>query len=179
MSTAQQIDPLGDGDFPAGANAADAPAAVQRVLDAMERAAIPFTLKQLPAELTEPEDLAEACDCDPNFIVQSLLLRGKTTKRPFLLLHSAASKVSDKLLGTIVGENLQRADAEYALRLTGFPIQNVPPMPHLNRIPVMLDGSLMRFARVFCPVGAPGYLASVPTLVLARAVSARIIRLET
>ncbi len=178
MSAAQEVDPLSNAPLPAGADAADAPPATQRVLEALTRYGIPFSLKLLPAPAQTPEDIAEACDCDVNFIVQSTVYRGKTTKKPFMLLYSAASKVSDKAIGIIVGENLQRADADFTLRLTGFNLGVVPPLAHSNRIPVMLDSSLTRFARIWCPAGAPEAIVSVPTLVLARAISARLVRLE-
>ncbi|MCA0399374.1 MAG: hypothetical protein LCH38_01005 [Proteobacteria bacterium] len=178
MASAQQIDSLHDSEFPPGADPALAPAAVRRVLDAMTRAALPFTLKHLPPEATTTEEIAEACDCDVNFIVVPVLFRSKNTKKPFLLFHSGASQVNERFISQIVGENLHRADADFALRCAGYVNEAIPPMPHLNRIPVMLDTQLLRFARVWVPAGAPGYVASVPTMVMARAIAARIIRLD-
>jgi prolyl-tRNA editing enzyme YbaK/EbsC (Cys-tRNA(Pro) deacylase) len=157
---------------------AGASAATRRVLDAMTRSAIPYELKILPEGPLNDEEIAAHCDCEINFIVHAMVLRGKTTKKPILLLHSAASKVNDKIIGQIVGENLQRADADFVRRLTGYPIEAVPPTAHLNRIPVLFDGTLTRFPRIWVSTGTPGAIASVPTLVLARAVSARIINLE-
>lgn len=178
VSQTQEIDLLSTGPVSTGDDAADASPATRRVLDTMTRSGIPYSLKLLAAAARSPEEIAEACKCDLDFIVQSTVFRGKTTKKPFLLLHSAVSKISDKHLGFIVGENLQRADPDFILRLTGYPIDTVPPLAHLNRIAVMLDGSLMRFARVWCPAGAANAVISVPTLVLARVISARIVRLE-
>lgn len=178
MSAAQEIDPLSNGPLPAGADAADASPATRRVLEALTRYGIPYSLKLLPPGVQTSEEIAEACDCDVNFIVQSTIYRGKTTKKPFMLLSSAASKVSDKAIGIIVGENLQRADADFTFRLTGFPLGVVPPLAHNNRIPVMLDSSLTRFARIWCPAGSQEAIVSVPTLVLARAISARLVRLD-
>lgn len=176
MTAAQPIDLLSEHQPPAGADVSTAPAIVRRVAEAMDRAAIPFTLKLLPRPMTAPEDLAQACGCEVNFIVQAMLMRGKATKKNFLILHSAATRVNDRILGPMVGENLQRADADFTLRFTGYPMGCVPPVGHQNRVPVLMDISLTRFARVWCPAGAPNALFSVPTLVLARAVSARIVQ---
>lgn len=178
MSQTQEIDSFSTGPVPTGADAADASPATRRVLDAMTRSGIPYSLKLLPDGAGTPEEVAEACGCDLDFIVHSAIFRGKATKKPFLLLHSAVTKVNDKHLGSIVGENLQRTDADFTLRLTGYPTGTVPPLAHLNRIAVMLDSSLTRFPRVWCPAGAANAIISVPTLVLARVISARIVRLE-
>lgn len=176
VTAAQPIDLMSEQQPPGGADVSAAPAMVRRVADAMDRAAIPYTLQMLPRAMTAPEELAEACGCEVNFIVQALLMRGKATKKNFLILHSAATRVNDRILGPMVGENLQRADADFTLRFTGFPMGCVPPIGHQNRVPMLMDISLTRFARVWCPSGAPNALFSVPTLVLARAVSARIVQ---
>ena len=178
MSAAQKIDSLSTDSTSAGADPANASVATRRVLDMMTRTGVPFFLKLLPEGAPTPETIAELCDCDLDFIVQSNVFRGKTTKKPFLLLSSSTTKLNDKTIGIIVGENLQRADADFTLRLTGYPVGSIPPLCHLNRIPVMMDSALMRFPRVWCPAGAPNAIVSIPTLVLARAVSARVVRLD-
>lgn len=179
VSAAEKLDPLATMSDAVPANQPKLSAAARRVLDTMTRMAIPYELKTLPAHLQSDEDIAEFCDCDVNFIVKATILRGKATKKPVLLIYSAASKLSEKQVGALVGENLQRADAEFVRRYTGFPIESVPPLAHLNRMPVMFDSALMRFARVWCPSGSPDVIASVPTLVLARAISARVVPLDS
>ncbi len=176
MTAAQPIDLLSDHQPATGADVASAPGIVRRVAEAMDRAAIPYTLKMLPRPMTAADEIAEACGCDVNFIVQAMLMRGKATKKNFLILHSAATRINDRVLGPMVGENLQRADADFTLRFTGYPMGCVPPLGHQNRVPVLMDIGLTRFARVLCPSGAPDALFSLPTLVLARAVSARIVQ---
>lgn len=178
MSAAQQIDSFSTETASAGADPANASVATRRVLDMMTRTGVPFFLKLLPEGVHTPEQVAELCNCELDFIVQSTVFRGKTSKKPFLLLSSSATKLSDRNIGTMVGENLQRADSDFSLRLTGYPNGAVPPLCHLNRIPVMMDSALMRFPRVWCPAGATNAIVSIPTLVLARAVSARVVRLD-
>lgn len=176
--TPSAIDLLDPNADPSGADPSVSSAATQRVLAAMERSAIPAALKMLPPEVRTPEQIADFCDCEINYIVLSTVFRGKTTKKPMMLLHSAASAISEKLIGQLVGENLQRADADFVTRLTGYAIGAVPPIGLMNRFPVMFDGSLMRFARVWCTSGAPDAVISVPTQVLVRAIAARVVRLE-
>lgn len=165
----------------AGASEAPAstvPPATRRVLDALDRSAVPYELRVAPDSARTTQEIADAFDCDIHFIVFGTILRGKATKKPVLLMVSGATAVNERHLGAMVGENLARPEPDFVQRLTGYPADWVPPMPHLNRIPIMMDTSLMRFARIWCAAGAPGHMVSVPTLVIARAISARIVRFD-
>lgn len=157
----------------------DAPHTVRRALEAYNRLGIPYSLSKLDSAPSTPEALAEALATEIDYIVLSTMYRGKATRKPVLLLHSAATRVSDKLLCQLVGENVQRADGDFIMRQTGFTADGLPPVAHLNRVPLILDSSLTRLARVWCNAGEPGYYVSTPTLVLARAISARLVRLST
>lgn len=157
----------------------DAPPAVRRALEAYNRLGIPYSLSKLDFAPSTPEALAEALATEIDYIILSTMYRGKTTRKPVLLLHSAATRVSDKLLCQLVGENLQRADNDFVMRHTGFTADGLPPVAHLNRVPLILDSSPTRLPRVWCNAGEPGYYVSTPTLMLARAISARLVRLST
>ena len=172
------IDPLSPGPMPAGADPAKAPAATRRVLETLTRAGVAFSLKLLPPKDYTPDDLAALCGCEVNFIVQNTVLRGKASKKPYLFMHSAATKINERAIGNLIGENLQRAEPEFAQKLTGYPVNAVPPVGHMNRTPVLFDGTLMRFPRIWCSAGVSNAIVSVPTMILARALAARIVRFE-
>jgi prolyl-tRNA editing enzyme YbaK/EbsC (Cys-tRNA(Pro) deacylase) len=156
---------------------ARAPLIAQRVLKTFDQLGLPYGVTLLESTPETPEALASALRTVPDDIVLSTMYRGKATRKPILLLHAAASRVSDKLLCNLVGENVQRADNEFTERYTGFPAAHVPPAGHLNRVPLLLDSTLIRVARVWCSIGAPGCYAQVPSLVLVRAISARLVNL--
>lgn len=164
--------------MPAGADPANAPAATRRVLDTLTRAGVAFSLKLFPPKDYTPEELAGLCGCEINFIVLNTVLRGKASKKPYLFMHSAATKLYERAIGNMVGENLQRAEPEFAQRLTGYPVNAIPPVGHMNRTPVLIDGTLMRFPRIWCSAGVSNAMVSVPTMILARALAARIVRVE-
>ncbi|HRE20069.1 MAG TPA: YbaK/EbsC family protein [Rhabdaerophilum sp.] len=179
MSAAEKLDSLAGRANALSPTHQEPTATTKRVLDAMTRAALPYELKMLPEGIRSDEEIAAFCDCEINFIAKTTIMRGKATKKPVLLIYSAASKLNEKQIGLLVGENLQRADADFVRRLTGYPIESVPPLAHLNRVPVLFDSALMRFARIWCPCGSPDAVCSVPTLVLARAISARTVPLDS
>ena len=178
MSSTPALDLMSDHEPEAASNPIETPASVRAIADALHRAAIPFTPRQLPGPAPSVDALAAYLGCETNHIVQPVLMRGKGTKKPFLVLQSAATRVNDRLLAQMVGENLQRTDADFTQRFTGFPSQHTPPVGLLNRVPVLMDINLTRYARVWCPSGTPDVIFSLPTLVLARAISARIVQLH-
>lgn len=157
---------------------ADIPAATKRVTDAATRAGLPFSLRIMPDSTHTAEDAANACGCEIDLIVKSLVFKGKTTKKPFLMLVSGKNRVNEKNIAAMVGEVVEKADADLVKRATGYTIGGVPPIGLANRLPVLMDETLMRFARVWCAAGTANTVMSVPTHVLARAVAARVIKVD-
>lgn len=179
MTAALQIDPLAEAPAPQGTDPSAAPPPAQRTCELFDRIGLPYVLRVLEHPASTPEDVATALGTEPDYLVLSTLFRGKATRKPVLLLHSAITRISDKVLSQLVGENIQRADAEFIHRYTGFTQDCVPPAGHLNRVPLIMDSTITRLARVWCNAGAPGCYALVPTLILARVCSARLVRLST
>lgn len=177
MTATQNIPPSTETPAELSAEFAQAPAAARKTLEIFNRVGVPFTFSQVDAGPANLDELATALDCEAHHIALTTIFRGKATRKPFLLIHAASSAVSDKILSQIVGENIQRAEAELVMRFSGFQLDAVAPLGHLNRLPIIMDSGLTRFARVWINLGAPGCYGSVPTLVLARTISARIVRL--
>jgi prolyl-tRNA editing enzyme YbaK/EbsC (Cys-tRNA(Pro) deacylase) len=166
------------GEMPAGEDPANAPEATRRVLETLTRAGVDFTLRLFEPGSYTPEDMAALCGCEVNFIVKITVLRGKASKKPHLFMHSAAIKLNERAIGAMVGENLHRADPDFSHRLTGYPANAIPPVGHMTRTPVLMDGMLMRLPRIWCPAGVSHAMVALPTMILARALAARIIRIE-
>ena len=160
------------------ADASQLPIACKRVIELLGRAGVPFSVKLLPARNYTTEELAERCSCDINAIAKTTVYRGKTSKKPYLLMHTASTRVDERILSSLVGENVQRAEPEFVQRLTGYPVNAIPPAGHANRTPVLMDSRLLRFGKIWCPGGMPNVVLSVATLVLARAIAARLVRFE-
>lgn len=179
MTATQNISPDAAAQAETSVDIAEAPAAVRKTLDIFNRVGVPFTYRSVEASLANIDELVNALDCETHDLALTTMFRGKATRKPFLLIHSGAGAVSDKILSQIVGENIQRAEADFVMRFSGFQHDAVAPVGHLNRLPIIMDAGLARFSRIWINLGATGCYASVPTLVLARTISARIVRLTT
>lgn len=155
---------------------ADAAPETRRVLNVADRLGVPYTYRRLSSSELGLAEMAAECGCPIDYIVKSIVFKGKASKKPVLMLVSAKSKVNEKALSALVGEVLEKGPAEFVKRHTSFELGSVPPMGITGRMTVLIDEHLMHFARVWCSAGTPDSMILVPTMVLARAISARIVR---
>jgi prolyl-tRNA editing enzyme YbaK/EbsC (Cys-tRNA(Pro) deacylase) len=154
------------------------PASVKRVVELAMREGIPYSLRLLPGRNLSPAEIAQSCGVDLEPLAQSIVLKGKTTKKPMVLIASAATKMNERALAQIVGEVVTSASAEETMRVAGFDAASMPPLGHANRLPILMDQTLGKFARIWCMAGEPDLIMSVPTMVLARVIAARMIKLD-
>ncbi|MCL4766041.1 MAG: YbaK/EbsC family protein [Hyphomicrobiaceae bacterium] len=101
------------------------------------------------------EEAAAACGCAVGQIVKSLVFRGKESGRPYLLLVSGGNRVNEKAVARIVGEPLQRPDAQYVRDVTGFAIGGIPPVGHDTRLATYMDRDLLGYVTVWAAAGTP------------------------
>lgn len=83
------------------------------------------------------------------------MFRGARSSAAILVLTSGANRVHDKRLGRLLGEDLERADADFVRAATGYAIGGVPPLGHATPMRVVLDRDLNAFARVWAAAGTP------------------------
>lgn len=176
MDAAQKTQPLAEAQAAEPTPLETAPAPVRRVAAAMDRAAVPYAFTRLDQPAFTAEEVGEALGVDPRMIAVATLMRGKTTKKPYLVFHAATTPLRDRFLGQMVGENLQRADDEFVLRFTGYPPRHVPPIGLANRAQVLMDIHLTPHARILFASGWVQGVFAAPTNVLARAIAARIVQ---
>ena len=60
-----------------------------------------------------------------------------------MLLVSGSNRVNEKVAAGIIGEPLQRPDAQYVRRITGFAIGGIPPVGHASRLATYMDRDLL------------------------------------
>jgi prolyl-tRNA editing enzyme YbaK/EbsC (Cys-tRNA(Pro) deacylase) len=156
----------------------DLPHTIRRVVDTAMRGGIPYSLRRLPPEAIDPETIAAACGTETTAIVRCMVFRGKTSRKPMLLLASAATNVSERALSQVVGEVIERVDAATTEKITGFAPAGLPPFSLAQRLPIIMDETLIDLGRIWCMAGSPDLIMSVPTRILTRAIAARIAKVD-
>jgi prolyl-tRNA editing enzyme YbaK/EbsC (Cys-tRNA(Pro) deacylase) len=149
------------------------PEATRRVTAAAEALGLVITVKLHEVPTRTAEEAAAACACDVAQIVKSLVFRGKTSGKPYLLLVSGANRVNEKNVAAHLGEKLERPDAAFVREATGFAIGGIPPLGHATALATYLDEDLLAFETVWAAAGTPNTVFEVAPATLAEAVDAR------
>lgn len=100
-------------------------------------------------------EAAQAIGCEVGQIAKSLVFKGKQSGRAVLVIASGANRVDEKKLRDLLGEKVEKADADFVRAKTGFVIGGVPPLGHTEPLITFIDESLMRFASVWAAAGTP------------------------
>tara|TARA_B100000902_G_C26425614_1_gene489001 strand:+ start:12 stop:491 length:480 start_codon:yes stop_codon:yes gene_type:complete len=99
-------------------------------------------------------EAASSLGCEVGAIVKSLLF--KTEDSFTLCLVAGDKKVSLNKIKIISGtKDASMASADDVKKITGYSIGGVSPIGHLNKVDILIDNSLERFASLFAAAGHP------------------------
>ncbi len=112
-------------------------------------------------------EAAAAIGCDVAQIAKSMLFRA-ADGRPVLVVASGVNRVDERKIATLLGQTIARADADFVLRHSGFPVGGVPPVGHAIRPLTVLDWDLERYPTIWAAAGSPNAVFALSPADLAR-----------
>ncbi|HET9553099.1 MAG TPA: YbaK/EbsC family protein [Anaeromyxobacteraceae bacterium] len=127
----------------------------QRVQDALTARGFANQVVELEATARSAAEAAAAVGCEVGQIAKSLVFRGAGSGRAVLVIASGANRVDLAKVAALVGEPLDRADAELVRARTGFAIGGIPPLGHAEPLLTVIDEDLLRHARIWAAAGHP------------------------
>jgi prolyl-tRNA editing enzyme YbaK/EbsC (Cys-tRNA(Pro) deacylase) len=127
---------------------------VERVRDALSRAGLGPTIVELPGAARTAKAAAEYLGCEVGQIANSLVFRAAASDRALLVMSSGAKRVDLARLAALVGEPVDKADAEFVRRETGFAIGGVPPGGH-GLAHAFVERSLAPYRELWAAAGHP------------------------
>jgi prolyl-tRNA editing enzyme YbaK/EbsC (Cys-tRNA(Pro) deacylase) len=127
----------------------------RRVRDALQALGFIFKVAELPASTRTARDAARAIGCQVQNIAKSLIFRGKHTDSPILVIASGKNRVDEAKLSRLAGEPVEKADADFVRRHTGFPIGGVPPIGHIENLETFIDEDLFQHEVIWAAAGTP------------------------
>jgi prolyl-tRNA editing enzyme YbaK/EbsC (Cys-tRNA(Pro) deacylase) len=150
----------------------DLNSAEQRVADALDKHGLPGRVIVLEQLATTAQMAAGALGIEVGRIVKSLVFRGAETGKPYLLLVSGANRVHEKRVGRLIGEALERSDADFVKAHTGFSIGGVSPYGHPAPLATYIDHKLFEYTTVWAAAGNPRSVFEIAAPDLARTTGA-------
>ena len=133
----------------------------QKVQEALAGFGLACRVKELGESTRTAVDAAQAVGCDVGQIVKSLVFRGKTSGAAVFVVASGANRVNEKLLAALVGEKIDKADADFVREQTGYAIGGVPPVGHAAPLLTFIDEDLLQYEELWAAAGTPNALFSL------------------
>jgi prolyl-tRNA editing enzyme YbaK/EbsC (Cys-tRNA(Pro) deacylase) len=107
-------------------------------------------------ELTRTaQEAASAIGCEVGQIAKTLIFKGKITSNPICVIASGKNRVDIKKIEQYVGEEIEKPDADFVLKHTGFVIGGVPPIGYPLDIKPLIDEDLITYPEIWAAAGTP------------------------
>jgi prolyl-tRNA editing enzyme YbaK/EbsC (Cys-tRNA(Pro) deacylase) len=114
-----------------------------------------FKVVEFDASTKTAADAAEAVGCDVDQIAKSIIFRAAESGQAVLVITSGRNRVDEKKVRALLGEKIERADADFVRERTGFAIGGVPPVGHVQPSVVYIDQDLKAFGTLWAAGGTP------------------------
>ena len=154
---------------------AELPASSLRVQEALAERGVQSAIVYLERAARTSAEAAAAVGCRVDQIAKSLVFRGATSGRPLLVIASGANRVDETRVAGVVGEPLDKADADFVRAHTGFAIGGVAPLAHPAPLTTLIDEHLLKWDRIWAAAGHPHTVFPLTPSELVRITGGRVL----
>ena len=131
-------------------------ASAQKVQDALDaRGYTHCRVVEMPDSTRTAAEAAAAIGCTVAQIAKSLVFRGTESGDPVLVIASGTNRVDPQRLAALLGEPVEKPDADYVRERTGFVFGGVPPLGHSEPLRTFIDRDLLAFDDIWAAAGTP------------------------
>lgn len=150
----------------------------QKVQEALRAQDVDCRVVELPTSARSAREAAQAVGCQVGQIVKSLVFQGRRTQKPVLILASGANRVDEEKIGTFVSEPIEKANADFVRKRTGFAIGGVPPVAHAEPMETLIDEDLLQYQEVWAAAGTPNAVFKLDPGDLKRMTGGRVVSIK-
>jgi prolyl-tRNA editing enzyme YbaK/EbsC (Cys-tRNA(Pro) deacylase) len=130
-------------------------ASAQKVQDVLTGLGFALQVVELADSTRTSAEAAQAVGCEVAQIAKSVIFRGGASNKPVLVIASGINRVNEKKLATLIGESIEKPDADFVREKTGFVIGGVPPIGHVESLTIFIDEDLLQYAEIWAAAGTP------------------------
>ena len=127
----------------------------QRVQDALAARGFQNQVQELRETARTAAEAAAAVGCEVGQIAKSLVFKGRVSGRAVLVIAAGSNRVDTAKVEALVGEPLERPDADFVRAETGFAIGGIPPLGHDRPLLTFIDEALRRYPAIWAAAGHP------------------------
>jgi prolyl-tRNA editing enzyme YbaK/EbsC (Cys-tRNA(Pro) deacylase) len=154
------------------------PPAAQRVQDALAALGFGNRVLRMERSARTAAEAAAAVGCDVGQIAKSLVFALRARQAALLVITSGANRVDPTKLAQIVGEPVDKADADFVRAHTGFAIGGVAPVAHTRALTTLIDEDLMAWGEIWAAAGHPNSVFRLSPGELVRITGGRIVAVK-
>lgn len=130
-------------------------ASAQRFQEILRQRGFAHQVVELPASTRTAKEAAQAVGCQVEQIVKSLVFKGSQSQTPVLVLASGPNRVDERLISALIGEPIEKADADFVRQRTGFAVGGIPPLGHKESVAAFIDETLLKYDTLWAAAGTP------------------------
>ncbi len=134
---------------------ADLSSSAAKVQAALGARGFSFEIQELDQSTRTAAEAATAIGCEVAQIAKSVLFRARDSGRAVLVIASGVNRVDEKAVAALLSEKLDKADADFVRRETGFAIGGVPPVGHDKPVVTFIDEDILAFDEIWAAAGTP------------------------
>jgi prolyl-tRNA editing enzyme YbaK/EbsC (Cys-tRNA(Pro) deacylase) len=139
---------------------------------------LPFQVLELAESTRTATEAAATIGCKVEQIIKSLIFQEQQTLKPILILASGANRVDEKVVATMTGIHITKANADYTRAVTGFAIGGIPPFGHKQTITTLIDKDLLQYDQLWAAAGTPNAVFNIPAQTLIEITQGMIIPIK-
>jgi prolyl-tRNA editing enzyme YbaK/EbsC (Cys-tRNA(Pro) deacylase) len=130
-------------------------------------------------ELTRTaQEAAQAIGCEVGQIAKTLIFKGKNSGDPVCIIASGINRVDERKVAALIGEPIEKPDADYVLACTGFSIGGIPPVGFQFKTVPLIDEDLMHYQEIWAAAGTPHAVVKLNMQDLLRITHGRVVDLK-
>lgn len=132
---------------------------------------------EFPKETRTATEAASAIGCSVDQIAKSIVF--KSAQEAILVIASGKNRVDEEKVSRLVGNKIEKADADFVRKKTGFVIGGVPPFGHPSKLPTFIDEDLFMFKEVWAAAGYPNAVFKLTPQQLLKVTEAKVVSTRT
>lgn len=150
----------------------------ERVQQVLNKFGLELKVVEFSDSTRTSEDAANAIGCSVGQIAKSLIFKGKNSQKPILIIASGVNRVNEKKIRDYIGENIEKADADFVLLHTGYAIGGIPPVGHKKYIKPLIDEDLFQYEEIWAAAGTPHAVFSLTPKDLQRIIEGDVVSVK-
>jgi prolyl-tRNA editing enzyme YbaK/EbsC (Cys-tRNA(Pro) deacylase) len=150
----------------------------QKVQEALAALGFPHQVIEHEQTTRTSAEAAAAVGCEVGQIAKSLIFKGKQSGKAILVIASGANRADEKKLRDLLGEKVEKPDADFVRERTGFVIGGVPPLGHAEPLITFIDEDLMQYDSIWAAAGTPNAVFLLTPVELVKMTGGRVVAVK-